>query len=553
MILTIEEAQKIYQDHPNEGRIGKMRREARHIYMHLTGEGLSEYLDIIEQYENKAQRALRTRLAKSSKARMSRVLRPADKVFSAPGGSIYYDMPDSSVKRFREIEDEQDLKKWMRDTWMPFAFADPNGISFCEVSDNDEVLQSIYSIEQIYEYQQDNNGAYEFIMFEPYFVKENDKEYKYLRIVDDNIDALYRVNEDENLVFLPDESYPNYFGFVPAVQSSSKHKIKDTCHKISLIDDIIELADEALVDSSIKVIYKKLHGFPRYWEYAQPCLKCNGTGVVEGKPCGACGGSGFKEKADVSDALKLTMPSTIKIDDEIQEVPKIAPDIAGYVAPDLETWKQMNEEDHLLEQKMFKTLWGTQNAEGGNNETATGRFIDVQPVNDRLNDIREEVERVESFILYCKVRFHFGDKVKGLSDNYGRRYLVESPDALLDKYNKARQAGAPDSLLNAILEQVYYTEFQGNDQLLQRMLKLMKVEPFIHKDLAGLTVGGAEYKKKVHFNEWLSTVPEIEITLKSAEQLTEMFNEYLQENELSKVSGIPGDESKEPEDREKGV
>jgi len=542
-ILTQADVRRIFKEHPKKDTINKMREYSRHVYMHLTGEGMYDHLIRVDGLENPAQIKLRIKLAKSNKALMTRSTRPIDKVYSAKGGSIYYDTSTPNVNRFKELVNEKRDKQWMQNTWQNIALADPNGVVFCEVGAN-QTEQTTYSIEQIYEYETTSSGRFEYIMFEPVTIKQDDREIQYLRVVDDKTDATYKVDGD-NLSYLPSKSYPNYFGFVPAIQNSTRHKIKDTKFKISQIDEIIETADEFLLDSSIQVIYKKLHGFPKYWEVAEDCGVCGGTGYIKEldkdkgevakKQCPHCGGSGVRMKKDVTDVTLIRHPRKTRDGDEASEVTNIAPNVAGYVSPDLEAWRMMNEERDRLENQIFETLWGTQNVDSEKSETATGRFIDVQPVNDRLNMFKEDAERVYQFILFCKGKFYFLDSFGGVSVEFGSRYLIETPDAIYKKYDEARKNGAPDTVLNYLLEQFYYSEFSNDNINLSKQLKLMKVEPFVHKTLSSFPIGSKEYLKKIYYNEWLSSVNETTVLTSTVDKLKLMFNEYLQNENLSGV------------------
>ena len=55
------------------------RQRAMKINMHLTGQGVKEYLQMLDGYETYAQKILREKLVKSNRSLFSFILRPTDK------------------------------------------------------------------------------------------------------------------------------------------------------------------------------------------------------------------------------------------------------------------------------------------------------------------------------------------------------------------------------------------------------------------------------------------------------------------------------------------
>jgi hypothetical protein len=285
---------------------------------------------------------------------------------------------------------------------------------------------------------------------------------------------------------------------------------------------VIEIADEYLRECSVKSVYKLLHGFPKFWEYASQCPYCEGSGYVEAEKCTACNGTGTKQKRDISDIQKLPLPDTK--DDVI-----IAPNVAGYIAPPLETWTKMSVELAELESIMFQTLWGTKQVEKADNNTATGKFIDTQPVNDRLSKFADAAEVIEKFITDAMGQLYYGNSYNGSSVNYGRRFTVESPDTVWEKYENARRTGAPDAALDDLLKEYMQAKYENNSMELQRQLKAIDLEPFPHLtavQVQNLDVVKIDRVKKVYYSDFVKTLTDNEVIFTNIETLQGRFDEF---------------------------
>ncbi|MNS95216.1 hypothetical protein D3C72_1294640 [compost metagenome] len=177
---------------------------------------------------------------------------------------------------------------------------------------------------------------------------------------------------------------------------------------------------------------------------------------------------------------------------------------------------------------MCETIWGTHEKDHQKNETATGRFIDTQPVNNRLSAFADASEEMEQFITDAIGQFMYQSEYKGSSIHYSRRFLIETPDQIWEKYNKARKDGSPVSLLDDLLIDYYYTRYGSDSIQLTKQIKLMKVEPMIHNTLQeskGLAPVD-EYTMKLYFGEWVKTLNEMEIVTTPIESLTKSLKEY---------------------------
>lgn len=509
-VLKDSEKKEILLKRPNSEIIQCAETMHQKLTVHINGIGLSSYLKQVNSYERPEHLALRKQYAKSNKDLFERLSRPVDKVFCARGGGRFYklDTPENE-KIFdtilRDIENGYSSRRWVETFWKPRYFDDPMGLVFMEVDESGEAYPTYKSSTDIFDYALDGRKL-KYVVFRT-------EDPSIFRFVDDTFDTTYKV-EGEKITKIG-KTYLNYWGYVPGIIISDIPKAGYEDIYTSPFDSIIELADEYLIDGSIRTIYKFKHGFPKSWKYREMCGDCKGTGARGGSECKPCNGTGKKLDSSVSEVMVLDWPTG---DDKI-----IAPDVAGFITPDLEYLKQSREEIQKLEDLMYNTHWGTEQVKqgtSGNPETATGRFIDAQPVNERLSKYADAAEVIEKFIVDALGQFYFGTKYQGCTITYGRRFIIEGPDQLWNKYEQARKSGAPNNALDDHYREYLEAKFQANTIELQKYMKMARVEPFVHNTVeqVALFTTGVELARKIYFSEWAATIKEIEwITVKDEE------------------------------------
>jgi hypothetical protein len=222
---------------------------------------------------------------------------------------------------------------------------------------------------------------------------------------------------------------------------------------------------------------------------------------------------------------------------------KIAPDVAGYVSPDKTYYEIATADLEQLERLMNITLWGADTKvqaqpmstnSGGETKTATEVMDDIKPEADRLQVISEMAEKRHKFILDAVIRLNLSlPTYQGASVNYGRRYMIEGPDAIWDKYSKARAGGAGISVLDDLLVEYYETKYASDPVKLAIQTKLMKIEPFVHNKVieveAMVNVTNEDKAAKAYFGEWLSMQNEAMILTMTPELLRELLITYSSE------------------------
>ena len=533
MILSFGELEKIIKDNPGKKKISDgcayLRKMRRHIY----GEGLESYLEgnkTLEIYEKESARKVRAKYAKPNNDLFSRLGRPIDKVFTAKGGSVYYNLSEEKQKKAiqlsQDIGNMLSIRKWIEVFWTPHMLDDPFGVIFLEIlpetkvalaqSEGRSFVYPTYKpITSIYDYQTTGNKL-EWIVFPLTDEQKTEAGIKpdlhAYRVVDDAFDY-YVVREGETVSILDQHTLPNYFGAVPAMVNSDLPDASTEGYFVSFYHDVLDLAEQFLLKGSVKVTHDFLHGFPKYSEFASSCSTCRGTGVYEGAKCGSCAGTGKSWITDVSKTKLLTMPTSK------EDAIVLPSQVGAYISPDKTFYEIATDDLQLLEHLMTYTLWGNQSdiktsglsTQQETRKTATEVISDIKPEADRLYVISEMAEKRHKFILDAVIRIQVQMNYKGSSVNYGRRYLLESPDVLLKRYVETRKQGAPQNILDAMLNEFYDANYQTDPVGLEVSKKLMYVEPFVHKDISELTeamIADEDYKAKLFFSEWLSVTDE---------------------------------------------
>jgi hypothetical protein len=517
-------------------RIVSARAMNTHLLLHVEGVGLQEYLTRINSYENELQYEARKKHAISNKFVSEELLRPIDNIFTAKGGSKYYRFTtgqESKEKDFRlklsNVKSGQSLAEYIETEWRNRFITDPNGLIFCEIEQETETGEepNIYpcykSIQKIRAYEQ-NGMNVDWVIFEPHKIEEveNDKETKkieYFWAVDEAYYYEYRKEDGE---ILEVQAIENTFGYVPAILCSN---INDpiTGWKRSPIDAQIELLDRYVLSNSVLTITEFNHNYPNEWEVVPACSSCSGTGTLDnGDECSRCNGSGRYTKKDVTDKTLIREP----IPGETLGIPT-PPN--GFSFLPTEPWELMVSSIDRYFDLIINSHWGA-TKEKKDNETATGRWIDVQPVNNRLSKYSKSAQLAHNQLADIFGEYYYPETFDKSDITYGQRYLIETPDQIWKKYIEAKEKKAPVSTLDLLLTQYIESEFKENDVMYNYELRKINLEPFVHWEIG--TVRGSETISfndkltKEYFNEWINTLSIKDVTTKNMEELRKLLLEY---------------------------
>jgi len=174
-------------------------------------------------------------------------------------------------------------------------------------------------------------------------------------------------------------------------------------------------------------------------------------------------------------------------------------------------------------------------------KTATEVMDEIKPQADRLHPISEMAEKRHKFILDNIIRLQISIGYGGSSVNYGRRYMIEGPDAIWDKYSAARKDGAAQEILNDLLSEYYEAKYSTDPVKLAILMKLKDVEPFVHntiEEIKDWPVSPFEKMRKTNFLDWRTTKTEADLIVKTVEELKQDLSAFVieksQQDDLNK-------------------
>ena len=471
---------------------------------------MDELICKIEGIESAEKSKARIKYSKNIKAMFDRLFQPIDNIYYASGGLKDYDIKESLKKYFlskiANIRDNKTLSEWIQLNAIQLFNTDPNGLIFLEYKDQD-VYPTYKSIDSLRKYKS-KGQIVEFVIFEPKIIKTK----TYWRIVDDEVDRTFLQSGNEYSL-VPEITFKHPFGQVPALICSNINIIGQN-NKLAAIDGIIDDAKEYARDQSFLTLYKVYKGNPLFWKYIQMCGDCNGSGTNDDenggtKTCGSCSGHGiYKAKNDVTDVIQLPLPDNS--DDVV-----VAPDIAGFISPDLEVWTKYEETLNSSFDAMYKTHWGTmygmQQDLAKGIKTATEVIADKQPLENQLNKYADFCEYIEWKISEWMLNFY--DPVKNKNEskitiNLGRRYIIESYDVLLERYEKSVLAEDNNTILDKLFIEYLGAKYRNNPIDLQTNITKAMVEPYLHISLQNTIAifGNVEAQRKVLFQKFWQTV-----------------------------------------------
>lgn len=570
MVCTFEQIQQIVLKNPNKALVDFGIEQNTKLAMHVDGRGMKEAIEHVEYFASKSLHAIQKKYAISNKDVFGRLLQQEDMVFSARGGSSYFRLPTNEQETLmnamlQNVRYGISLRKWIKSFGIKAYRTDPMGIVFMEVeqqrvsADGTMVQPNAYptykSITCIYDYLPTGRRL-EYVCFrlekgealkmgitdEKLNGLSDNAKTDYFRLVDDAKDIIVKKDGEEvRLVTNIKQKNPvaNNWNKTPGFIISDLMLYTDPKKFLSPLDLVVELADCFLFDRSVRDLQKKYHGFAKAVEPMLQCPACEATGYVEGEPCPSCTipgqkkGTGYKLNSKVSDVAKFPL-------ELLNEIPAFDfKRLFGYVTPDIDSWNKQDDSLNDLEQLMELTYWGTvrmkKNKSDGTNvdgqqKTATEVDSNEAPKESKLNTIADWCESTENMIATFIGSYWFDDDNFQSSINYGRDYVLRSPDELMNIYTTLRSKGAPDFTLDEALEKYYKSRYQNNPLQLEKYLKMLDVEPFPHLSIMNaksLITDFTEYNCKLYFGEWANTVTDIDWIKKKPAELIAKLKEYV--------------------------
>jgi hypothetical protein len=487
-----------------------LRNQSKELYALINGDNFKEELiDRIEHIEGEKKSIARKKYARDIQDLFERLFQPIDNIFYATGGNKVYKIDDEEVKtkflkQIDNIKDSNTLSHWIQNIGIKLSHVDPNGLTFMEYRTNpkSEIYPTYKSINDIRCYES-RGQLVEYVLFEPKEIGV--EEHKNIwRFVDDVEDRVF-IQQGETFIKDVEKSFVHPFKEVPALINSNVAKIGGD-YRISPISPILGIVKEYARDQSIKTVYKFLQGFPIHWRYVTECDDCKGTGKTKEGTCKNCDGRGYLQKSDVTDMVTLPTPT--------QDSPTIAPNIAGHISPDIETWQKYNDEQQLLERIAIITHWGTplNSIETfGGRKTTTEVLFNKQPIENRLNKYADYCEFLEWKMSDWVLRFidrQYNEKTQKITITYGRNYVIEPSDTILSRYEEAKKNQENDVILDELFKQYLQAAYRTNPIELSENILKSEIEPYLHQTLKDIfdVFGQEEAQRKVLFSKWWSTL-----------------------------------------------
>lgn len=537
MILSDTQIKDIILNNPNKALIQNARNYSAKLALHVLGWGLKEAIQRNDYFENEDVFAVRNKSATSNKDLFARLLKREQMVFSAKGGANYYDgLDEAQTANFDELLDNirfnMSIRKWVKEMALQAYRVDPMAVLFAEVDLNGNAYPTYKSTNCIYDYLP-NGRKLEYIVFRlkakeakqylndaqldtsaPKLQLPNNEWSQYYRVLDDAKDYIV---ENDNGTIKTAHVIPNVFEEVPAIIASDLIDFSNNQNLLSPLDDEMELAGTYLEDRSIRDLSKKYAGFPKGYEPLVTCGTCLGTGQLNAKPCpkctepGATKGTGFKLRTKVSDILRVPMPAPGQVGGITNPANYI-----GYVERNVAAWDKQDTSLNDIENQINDTYWGTTSRQsttgptiGQKNtfqETATKTLADLQPIYARLNATADWAESTENGLCDLIGKYNF-DSFKSSQRTYGRYYILETPDELMEQYLDMKTKGAPQTSLFDTLKRYYHSYYANDPIQLSIKLKLIDVEPFIHQTVVQVQATNPsriDFFTKVYYSEWLA-------------------------------------------------
>ena len=594
MILTDTEILALIEKPRNADMLDRARVLLAQHQLHIKGDGVQDFLQLVEGYENEGQANLRRRFAKAATVPvMAPELNTFNCIFSAQGGSQYYDFTSGSDKLkadlttylAEDIGDGYNMRQWMREVWLDKVNYDCTGVMMVELPpqiNGGDVRPYICwrSVMDMHDVEFSGNKI-EYLIFVKVKEDKDGGQYLEYRVIDDARDLLVtrkqiqvmkggQATTEMQIKILSDSILTNFWGYVPARFMSNMRDSRSRA-RTSYIWQAIGTLEELLTDASIHSISKKLHGFPIKWMRKRVCGTCKGATTIlnpqieqfraDGKsldgippmvPCLSCRGTGDYLKSDVSDVIMIPSLSS-------KEDPDNVP-VAGYVQPELETLKEQRDEMTWLSYIVHKAIWAEENGQAMNSDgpaagqkTATEDNNDMQGTFSKLDKVSENAEQMERFLVNTIARARYGNAYGTAIINYGRRYYLRSVAEVEEIYTKAKAAGLASHVLDAYLNELISVKFAYDPMEREVQLKLSYLEPFVHmtaNEVKLLGIPRADFLMKVYFNDYIERFEREEksISLATVEEILEKLKQYNQEKlaEAKADDPEPIDPSKKP-------
>jgi hypothetical protein len=188
---------------------------------------------------------------------------------------------------------------------------------------------------------------------------------------------------------------------------------------------------------------------------------------------------------------------------------------------------------------MYITHYGTMsnatvqgyNGTQSTTETATKTLMDTLPKQMVLNNLADWAEGIETWIANKDAEYRFDESEPSVYITYGRDYILNTPEQILEVYHAMKKNGDPVSTLNEMMVKYIKSLYKGSPQKQAVELKKYNVEPFPHMGIkeveASIYVSDLDKKRARYYVEWAKTISYEQWYSSSEAELGNLLTEYV--------------------------
>lgn len=417
------------------------------------------------------------------------IFKELERVFDGKNPSFNYQFTDSFFAEDWEHYRREVLKEpvvWRKQGWDAVRTA-INSVLIVDVppvqtGDLPEPYFYWLNIEHVIDYKLAGTSAVEYIIFKQPLNK--------VAVFDDEFYRVFQLNDKGEIAEMLTET-EHGLGYCPARFFWSTELTKKTpdLKKSPLSPQLYNL-DWLLFFETSKKNLDIYASYPIYSAYAQDCdfensqtgSYCDGgylrgsnkdyifTGSGNLATCPVC-----YEKRLAGPGSYVEMPIPGNGDPDLKDPVKI-------IGVDRNSLDYNTEEVERRERKVFSSVVGF-----GDVETSKQALNEMQVSSNFesrtavLNSLKGNLEAAQKFVDDTVCNLRYGDDFLSSSISWGTDFYIYTVGDLREKYKAAKETGATEAELDAILSQMIATEYRNNPLEMQRMLILKQLEPYRHR------------------------------------------------------------------------
>lgn len=262
-----------------------------------------------------------------------------------------------------------------------------------------------------------------------------------------------------------------------------------------------------------------LHAFLQKISYVPRCAGEDGTGCKSGwtiggeSKCKVCKGTGFMPvHHSGQDHIQLPMPDN---KEEFLELKNIA----TYVDLPVEVLEWQDKYLDKIQAKCYIAVYNTETLQKTTfTDTATGQVIDQRTIIETLQPLQEQYESIRIFYTILTAVFNNIDRGLKVVFKLPKNWKTESIDEIMKSLKSARDAGADESIITQLNDDIMIQLYADNPDVLKKTRVRRSLNPFNGKT-----------------NDQIQQLLSSEYTLKSNKILWAELNNILDEleNELA--------------------